>query len=485
MLILLKHHWLEKKRALNRQSSIFISILTGVIGFYILANILVAGWYADVIIQMIYPTENVMEAFTGLLFFYFLYDFFARFLFQKIPVFSIQPYLTLPVKKSRLFHHILLKSIPGFFNLLAIFLFTPFIIKVVLPGNSWVFSISWMIIVLTMVFINNFFSFALKSKFSANPFITLALLILSGTLIYLELTGLFIVTGYFASAVFFMGNQPVYSIIPLLGLFAGYYISFRILENNSWLEIDNSVKSGSSDSFHFLHNFGQTGLLIALELKMIVRNKRPLSLLWMSLYMFAYFLFMFFRYDEYSFTILSGFLVIVFASFMYGQYVFAWESSFFESYHAHHVSVLQYLKSKYMLIVISTIIPYIIAMALFFRNIEVVILFTVVMLYNIGINSMIILYFGCFKRKRISPGQSPFFNYEGVATIDFLAVIPVVGVPALVYGLFGLIGYVENASYALGIIGLLGIVFSRTLLQFIKNHFVNHKHAMVQGFRTT
>jgi hypothetical protein len=485
MLILIKHHWLEKKRALNRQSSIFISILTGVIGIYVLANILFAGWYADVIIQMIYPTENLVEAFTGLLLLYFLFDFFARFLFQKIPVFSIQPYLTLPVKKSRLFHHVILKSIPGFFNLLAIFLFTPFFIKVVLPGNSWVFSISWIIIVLTMVFINNFLSFALKSQFRANPFITLALLILSGILIYLELTGLFIVTGHFASAVLFMSNQPVYIIILLLVLYAGYYISFRILENNSWLEIDNSVQSGSSDSFHFLHNFGQTGILIALELKMIVRNKRPLSFLWMSLYFFAYFLFMFFRPYEYFFMIISGFAAIVYTSFMYGQYVFAWESSFFESYHANHVSVSQYLKSKYMLIAISTIIPYIIAMALFFRSMEAVLLFTVMMLYNIGFSSIMMMYFGCFKRKRISPGQSPFFNFEGVAAIDFLGMIPVVGVPALVYGLFGLIGYVGYASYALGLIGLLGIIFSRTLLQFLKNHFVNHKHAMVQGFRTT
>lgn len=90
-------------------------------------NIVVISLFADKLLLEVYNSTNVVELFTGLLFYYFSFDIILRFLFQQLPTISIQPYLTLAIKKSQLLHYPILKSLTSFVNVIAVLLFLPFV----------------------------------------------------------------------------------------------------------------------------------------------------------------------------------------------------------------------------------------------------------------------------------------------------------------------------------------------------------------------
>src|SRR5690606_39547633 len=68
------------------------------------------------------------------LFFWFLTDLVMRFFFQKLPVMSVKPLLTLPIKRGQGVHYVLGKSVFSFFNFLPLFAVIPFGIMLVING---------------------------------------------------------------------------------------------------------------------------------------------------------------------------------------------------------------------------------------------------------------------------------------------------------------------------------------------------------------
>ena len=119
---LLTHQWKEKIRSSFWQKNIILNIVLGILGLYLILNFIAVSFFADKILLDVFKDRDVIESFTRLLFYYLLFDLIARFFFQQLPTISIQPYLTLPIKKSTLIHYPIIKSVFSFFNLLAILL---------------------------------------------------------------------------------------------------------------------------------------------------------------------------------------------------------------------------------------------------------------------------------------------------------------------------------------------------------------------------
>src|SRR5664280_2280292 len=184
MLQLLIHQWKESQRSTFWQKSLIVNILLGILGIYLLLNILVVGYFADNIIREIYKSGDVVVIYTGFLFYYFAFDLILRFLVQKLPILSIQPYLTLPIKKSTLLHYPLVKSLASFLNVVALLLILPFFIKVICVMHTISFCLAWIITVVSFIVTNNFLNFSVKKYFSKRPLIILILLPVIGTLIY-------------------------------------------------------------------------------------------------------------------------------------------------------------------------------------------------------------------------------------------------------------------------------------------------------------
>ena len=482
---LLKHQWKEKIRSPFWQKSIILNIILGILALYLMLNVIAASLFADKIMIEIYGECDVVKIATGFLFYYFSFDLIVRFLFQQLPTIAIKPYLSLPIKKSRLLHYPLLKSIPGFFNIIAILLFVPFFIKNIALKQTFQFSLAWILTAFSLATVNNFLNFTLKKYFSKKPLPTLFVLLLLGLAIYLDISKIFSLSQEFSKGFYYILNNLYLVVVPLLLAALSYYSAYFFLKENSYIEDSVNRTRTNSAGFSFLDQFGEIGHLMGIELKLIFRNKRPKTSLYLGVFFLLYG-FTFYTnehmnsYLTYSF---AGLLLPAMFAINYGQFFFSWESSYFDAVLVNRISPSNYIKSKYYLFLSASLLGYLLMLPYAFMDIKIALVNTAFLAFNIGINSIILLYFGTFNSKYIDLGKSQFMNYQGTGATQYLAMLPIMGLPFLVYLICKLFGGPDYYYYIVAVLGLLGIALNKYILQFIVSQFAKRKYKMAFGFR--
>lgn len=482
---LLTHQWKEKIRSTFWQNNIPLNILLGILGLYFLLNLVAISLFADKILLNIFKDCDVIESFTSLLFYYFLFDLISRFLFQQLPTLSIQPYLTLPIKKSRLIHYPIIKSIFSFFNLLAILLIFPFFIKNIYLSQNLQFSLLWLVTVISLIAGNNFLNFSLKKYFSKQALISLLFIAFAGLLIYLDIAKITSISEYFSATIYHIANTPYLIFLPVFFVVLCYYLAYTILKNNAYIEDTQKLAIKNRNGFTFLNNYGEIGQLIGIELKMILRNKRPQSLLYLSGLFILYGLMLYKdnNLDNYFILSLSGLLLPAMFSTSYGQYLFSWESSYFDSYLANKISHFNYIKSKHIFLSISNTIGYLLVLPYALISYKIAFINAAFLLYNIGISSIMMMFLSTFNTSYIDLGKSQFMNYQGTGITQYLVIVPIIGIPLLLYFLHSIFGFLPYYYYSIAIIGLIGIALNKQILELIDSRFMNRKYKMAVGFR--
>lgn len=479
------HQCKEKVRSPFWQKNIFLNILLGVLGLYLMLNLVVISLFADKLLLEIYKDSNVVEVFTGLLFYYFSFDLILRFFFQQLPTISIQPYLTLPIKKSKLLHYPILKSATSFFNVLAVLLFLPFFIKNIYSTQPFQFSLTWIILVLSFIAVNNFLNFSLKKYFSKKPLRTLLITAGLGLIIFLDIAKIISFSWYFSQGIYYLSKNAYLIVLPILMVVLSYYFAYVFMKNNAYIEDSQNRVIKKSTGLSILDQYGEIGQLIGIELKMILRNKRPKSLLYISC---AFFLYGFMLYkkenmDNYLILSFTGLLLPSIFSINYGQYLFSWESSFFDSILVSRITPYNYIKSKHVFFTIASTLGYLIILPYAFISYKIALINAAFLLFNIGITSIILLFFCTFNSSYIDLGKGQFMNYQGTGVTQFLVIIPIMGLPFLIYFIFKILGGLDYYYYAIAIFGFLGIALNKYLLQLIVSQFVKRKYKMALGFR--
>jgi hypothetical protein len=443
------------------------------------------GYFADVILKKVFVTSDVIESFARVLFYYFAFDLIIRFFVQQVPTLSIQPYLTLPIKKAKLLHYPLIKSIPDFMNIVALLLILPFFVKVVCATKTPLFCLAWIMTIISLIAINNYLNFSLKKYFSKRPLLILLVLAIVVFLIYLDLSKTVSFSNFFLVGFLGIAEMPILVIIPIALATTSYYIGYYLLKKNSYIEDKQTNQRVNAGSFSFLTRYGEIGNLMRTEIKMILRNKRPKSLLYISIMFFAYG-FIFYQDKNLNnnlMLIFIGFFLTSIFAIQYGQFSFSWESSFFDSYLANKISPFSYMKSKFMLFALTSIIGFLVTLPYAFISYKIAYINAAMLIYNIGISSVMILAISTYNTTRIDLGRSQFMNYQGTGVTQFLSVIPLAGLPGLIYLIFKHFDVPQYSIYALALLGSLGIVFNTFLLKMVTKQFLKRKYKMALGFR--
>lgn len=486
MLIFFKHQLKEQLRSPFWQKSLWLNLLLAFFGLYMTISIAFLGYFADVILMNAFPDRDPVEVWLKLVFYLLLFDMLFRILFIKIPVLSIRPYLVLPVKRQMLWHYPLIKSIPTFYNLIPMLLILPFFIKVICVRFPGYFCFSWLLTISCLFGANIFLNFFLKKLFVKKPIWVLLIFTLVLVSFILDVRGTVNIAGYFLKAFLFMTETPGLFMVPALYLAFSYYLGYIMLKKNRYPETESSRQSQHTGNFSFRMRYGETGNLLLNEIKLILRNMRPKSMLLICLFMIVYAWYAYshsFGKTSLAQAIILGFLITGVFPMCYGQFCFQWEGCFFDSYLSNKISILNYLRSKYLLFALGGLLTYLLTLPFMLGGAVIGTVNLVMLIYNTGITSVIVLFIATFNTTSIDLGKSQFMNYQGQSLIQWVMWIPVFGLPALIFLIAWLCGISDYAVWLFGGMGVVSIVFHSYLLKIVANQLIRRKYKMASGFR--
>ncbi|MFC6996582.1 DUF5687 family protein [Rufibacter roseus] len=490
--LLLSHQWKESKRSSVWQKNLAINLVLGFLMLILLLYVVLLGFFMRELIEAIKPGADPIAAVNAGLLYYFLLDLAMRFFLQELPVLSVQPYLHLPIRKSKLVNFVLWKSITSIFNFLPLLLFIPFALKELPEVYGVAGAWSWVAGLFLLTLVNNFLTLYFKRLMVEKPLLSygfLLLVIALATADYLGYISVGKVSGVFFNA---LGAAPIWVMVPLALLAVVYYMNFQFLIAHTYPEemrVRQASKVGDNAEIGFLQRFGELGTLIGLELKLIMRHKRPKSTTMMSVFFLAYG-FIFYGQEIYT----NGFAMLIFpgifmTGFMmmsYGQFVPGWQSAHFDALLTKRLSPYTFYLSKFWMFVPACTLAYLITLLYGLMpeiGGKIVAINTACFLYNIGINTFVVLFMSTYNKKRIDLSKSASFNWQGVGASQFIMMLPTLILPILIYLPFGLMDQPWWGIAAIGLLGVLGFIFHRQLMGVVVQRFQREKYRIAAGFR--
>jgi hypothetical protein len=485
----ISHQWKETIRSSYLQKSILINIIIGIFLIYFLINMILLGFFMGKILVSAFPDSDPVVSFSEVVLYYFIADFLLRFLMQPVPMISVMPYLHLPVKRNSIFHFLLIKSGFSLFNFFPVVVLLPFTLHYIIPAYSLILGLTWLIALVLLIFANNYLAFFFKKLFSVKPALIIVVAMVTGALVWMDISHDRLISLSFGDGLMYIALNPVWILVPVFLLLLSYGLSWLYLHQQRYMEVKEKNERHcytSGRSRYFSEIFGITGTLVSLEIKMILRNNRPRSYLILSL------LFMFYGFLVYSkHPVSTGYGLMLFIGLLltgitmvqYGQLILSWESSYFDRMCTANFSTREFFMSKFWLFFIFNTVTFLITLPYALYDYRILLLNFAAWLFNCGINIFIILYIGTYNTKRIDMSKGAFFNYEGVTAVHFFMILPVIGLPIMIYRIISLVGSPAVGILAIGMAGLAGMVFHRQLIEIVTRQFLARKQKILHGFR--
>ena len=418
------------------------------------------------------------------LIYYFLFDLAIRFLWQKIPVMNIRPLLILPIKKSTIVHFSLGKTALSYFNLMHFFFFVPFSAVLYIENYPVGSIISWHLAMFSIVYINNFINVLFSNKDNLFGILLAIVVVLGG----LQRYGYFDITDY--SAPFFEGlfHTPGLFLLPV-GLLLGLYkITYDFFINQLYLDAGLATKSAvaTTENLTWLNQFGTLGTFLKNDIKLIKRNKRSKTTVGMSI-LFLFYGFIFFNNPTQPqfMQIFAGIFVSGGFLFTFGQFVPSWDSQYYPLMMTQNISYKNYLTSKWWLIVIATVISTILCSFYIYLGWQIYLTILAGAIYNIGINSHLVLYAGAYTKTPIdlSSSKGAFGDKKAFNLQTTLISLPKIVLPVLLYALGK---YLEGPNTGLALVagaGLIGFALRDRVFSQIEKVYKAEKYKTIQAYK--
>lgn len=482
----LSHQWKAATRSAAVSKSVGIKIFMGFIFFILFLELLGGGFYLGSALAE--NSQNPIADLSRYGLYFFLAILMSRYMLQKLPTFMVTPYLNLPIKKSKLVNLILTKPLFNSLNILPLSFALAITIGLHKHIDAYTF---WMIV--TSVIIGdlfvNYLSIYIKRVQIKHEYVFY--LFLASVVGFLLLDKFKIVNFQAISSDVFMQviQNPLWLMAGILLFALAYYLNFQLLYKHFSLEDfgkGDSNQRSSLENLNYLDRFGKIGTFVLLELKMCVRNKRTRTMLFMTPLFLLYGLFF---YTDPTYLERDGFLIFIglFISggFMmsFGLYFFAWESGHFDLMLTANNTYKDYIKAKYFLMLSTSTIIYLLSTFYIFFGIKILIINSACFLFNIGVNSLLLLYFATNNNKHMDLSKGSAFNYQGVGGRHFVLMIPLLVIPIFIYLPFGLMDQTNVGFALISALGILGILFREKMLNLITQRFISKRHKMSEGFR--
>ncbi|WP_395051544.1 DUF5687 family protein [Flavobacterium sp.] len=419
------------------------------------------------------------------LIYYFLIDLGIRLLLQKIPVMNIRPLLALPFKRPTIVNFSIGKTLLSFFNFLHVFFFLPFTFVLLVEGYDVVSVILWHLAMISLVYSNNFLNIILTNKDNVFAIFIGIVLVLGGFQYY----HYFDITTY--TSVFFNGlfNIKGLFLFPVIVLMSLYYYTFNYLKNNLYLDagLSSKYEIAKTENLTWLNQFGTLGTFLKNDIKLIKRNKRSRTTVLMSL-LFLFYGLLFFRENSHQpevMRIFAGIFVSGGFLFTFGQFVPSWDSSYYPLMMTQNISYKGYLSSKWWLVVIATFISTILASFYLYFGWQVYLTIVVGAIYNIGVNSHLVLLGGAFTKTPIdlSMSKGAFGDKKAFNTNTMLLSLPKLVLPLLLYWAGSSLMNPNLGLIFVAVAGVLGFALRDKVFSLIEKIYKTEKYKTIDAYK--
>ncbi len=421
--------WKQYFRSSYWQKNIALNVLLVLFALYMIGIFVFLGAFLFKILSKLFPEQDPLVVASNFLFYWIIGDLLLRFFMQKLPVMSVKPLLTLPVKRSTIVNFVLGKSALSFFNFLPLFALVPFSISLLNNGYSSTVVFSWLIAVIIITFCLNFLNFIIEAFTAERDYSFLPLLIGVGGLFALNYFNIISFTEIVGNGILAITETPIFLLVPLGLLAVLYSFNFKILRDKLFLDasLQTKVKEVNASELSWTNRFGDISPFMKLDLRLIWRNKRTKSMAFLMIIGLLYGLFFYpqplYRDMEFMWAFIgifsTGFFLINF-----GQFIPAWDSAYYKMLMSQNIKYKQYLRSKFILMVMSVVIMFVLGIPYVFFGWKILLAHFAAAIYNIGVNSHVILWGGSFNRKKIELDKKAAFNYQGTGAVQWLIGIP-------------------------------------------------------------
>ncbi|RNC88198.1 MAG: hypothetical protein ED556_03160 [Winogradskyella sp.] len=480
--------WKQYFRSPYWQKNLALNILLVFFALYLMAFFVLGGVGLYYGLDELLPNQDKLAIVSKYMFYWILGDLLFRFFMQKLPVMSVKPLLTLPVKRSTVVNFVLGKSAFSFFNFLPLFLAIPFAITLSAYGYPDTTAIlMWVFIVIIITFSSNFLNFIIEAYSAELSVPLLPFLIVAAGLYGLNYFEIISFTDIIGNGVIAITQNPIFILIPLLVLGLLYMVNYKLLLQKLYLDasLKTKVKDVNASDLSWTKRFGDIAPFMQLDLRLIWRNKRTKSTAFLMVIGLLYGLFFYpqpmYREMEFMWAFIgifsTGFFLINF-----GQFIPAWDSGYYKMLMSQNIKYEQYLRSKFILMVMSVVVMFVLGIPYVYFGWKILIAHFAAAIYNIGVNSHVIMWGGSFNRKKIDLDKKAAFNYQGTGAVQWLIGIPLMLVPMILFGILNwLLGF-EVAIATLITLGIIGIVLHKKLMKFITEKYLNSKYKMIAAF---
>jgi hypothetical protein len=468
-----------------------IKILIGFMVLYFGGAFLLLGIFMPELLKEAYPkAQSITAIFNSFILYYFLVDLAMRFFLQDLNLLSVQHYLLQNIRKSKVINFLLGTSIFSFFNALPLFFVVPFAFRGVKPEMGLGPALIWLLSMLMVVLTSHFIVIFIKRAAAVKQWVFFVFAGLVGALLVANSFDLISIREI-SSILFTALGQVWFLAIPLALVAITYTANFRFLQKQSYIDQwKKQGKEASTQRFGYLESKGALGTMIANELKLILRNKRTKSILVMTAIFCAYGL-LFYAGDDVLEGVYQGFGWKIFAGifmtgiFMinYGQFLIGWEGAYFDGILTRAYPMQTFFKAKFWLLVFSAVITYILTLGYVYFTIDALWINTACFIYNVGVNSFVLLFASTYQKKKIDLSKGSAFNYQGTSATQFIIVLPLMILPILIFQAFNIFDKPYYGLAALAGCGLVSLACSKAWFAEIAKNFQEKKYKNAAGFR--
>lgn len=459
------------------------------LAIYFSLTALFLGFSLSMVLAEKFPDQSLISAFNSLILVYAGADLILRIFIQNLPTFGFQPFLALPVKKRRIARYMLNKSLFHFFNILPFFLVLPFLFTSAIKELSGINLFVWFFGLSFLIFVNHFLAIYLKWRTNEDDRFFYGFLALAAGIFALNYFGIVDFAGTFGVFFGWVIQNPVAVLVFPAAFGALYYLNQQYILNRFYLdELSAKKKQGSAHDFSWLARVGEYGKMLSLEVKMILRNKRPRTSAIMSVLFLLYGLLLYKNNDGEIPEILlvfGGMFMTGIFSMSYGQFFPAWHSRYYPLLMTQNVKMREVLQSAFFLMAATNVVFYLLSLGYMFISPKVLYIHLAVMLYNVGVNSFVILALGLNSRRSIDLDSRGMFNYQGMGATQWLIAFPILFGPIAVYGLMALIFGKIAAYLILGGLGLIGIILHPRFITYFTKQYLRRKHKMIVAYKNS